>query len=451
MSLTAAMAEFLCRLDERSIPPEVMEKARACLLNGYGIALGCHATPYAPLARQTVLAIDGPRADGATLLGDGRRSTVSGAALANAALFHGRAQEDSCGAAHFGAILIPLLTAMIEAEGYPIGRLLPALVAGYEAGGFLEGAYGRLTAPAGLRASPLYGTVGAAAAAAKLMALPPERMGAALANAVSFTGGVLQSFAEGTDEWRYQVGVTARNGLIAAELARAGSVSTQQAIEGRAGFVRAYVREACDVAALKARLGRDWSTLRVAFKPYPVCAFNQTLVGAALALKERIGSTPIKRATVRMNPFETGYAGMDSKGPFTTISGTLMSIPFCTAAPLLRGLPTMSLMTTYDDAAVNALTERITLESDASVATLSCKIAVELENGTTIEEYARKTPADYGYSRADVSALIRRIGREEGVPMAAYDRIEGFVEALPDGKIDDAIGAFALIARRAAA
>ncbi len=215
--------------------------------------------------------------------------------------------------------------------------------------------------------------------------------------------------------------------------------------------VRAYVREACDVAALKARLGRDWSTLRVAFKPYPVCAFNQTLVGAALALKERIGSTPIKRATVRMNPFETGYAGMDSKGPFTTISGTLMSIPFCTAAPLLRGLPTMSLMTTYDDAAVNALTERITLESDASVATLSCKIAVELENGTTIEEYARKTPADYGYSRADVSALIRRIGREEGVPMAAYDRIEGFVEALPDGKIDDAIGAFALIARRAAA
>ena len=451
MGLTAAIAEFLCQLDARTIPPEVLEKARVCLLNGYGIALGCHATPYAPVARQTALAVDGPRADGATMLGDGRRTTVSGAALANAALFHGRAQEDTLGAAHLGAIVIPLLTAMIEVEDYPMDRLLPALVAGYEAGGLLEGAYGRLTSPVGLRASPLYGTIAAAAAAARLMALPPERMNAALANAVSFTGGILQSFAEGTDEWRYQVGVTARSGLIAAELARAGSVSTEQSIEGRAGFVRAFVREACDAPALKSRLGREWSTMRVAFKPYPVCAFNQTLVGAALALRERIGATPIKRVTVRMNPFETGYVGMDAKGPFRSISGTLMSIPFCAASPLLRGSPTMSSMTSYDDQAVNDLTARVALESDSTIPTLSCKVVVELENGTTVEEHAQKTAADYSYGRAEVSALIRRIGREEGVRMATYDRIEAFVDALPVSQIADAISAFALIGRRAAA
>jgi hypothetical protein len=41
-----------------------------------------------------------------------------------------------------------------------------------------------------------------------------------------------------------------------------------------------------------------------------------------------------------MNPFETGYAGMDAvKGPFNSISGTLMSIPFCIALTLLRGTP----------------------------------------------------------------------------------------------------------------
>ncbi|MGD9538097.1 MAG: MmgE/PrpD family protein [Alphaproteobacteria bacterium] len=451
MSLTATIAAFLCELDERTIPPEVMEKARACLLNGYGIALGCHATPYAPIARETALALDGLRAEGATLLGDGRRSTVPGAALANAALFHGRAQEDTCGAAHIGAIVIPLLTAMIEAEGYPLDRLLPSLVAGYEAGGLLEGAYGRVTSPAGFRASPLYGTVAAAAAAARLMQLPPERMEAAIANAVSFTGGLLQSFAEGTDEWRYQVGVTARNGLIAATLARAGSVSARQPIEGRAGFVRAFVREECDVGALAARLGRDWATMRVAFKPYPVCAFNQTLVGAALALKERVGDRPIEGVTVRMNPFETGYAGMDAKGPFATISGTLMSIPFCAAAPLLRGMPTMALMTTYDDAAINALTARVRLESDPAIPTLSCKVAVTLADGATIEEHARKTAADYSYSRDEVSALIRRIGREEGVPAVAYDRLEAFVGNLPEGAIEDVIDAFAPITRRAAA
>jgi hypothetical protein len=55
--------------------------------------------------------------DGATLLGDGRKTSVGGACLANSALFHGRAQEDTCGAAHFGTILIPLLTALVEARG----------------------------------------------------------------------------------------------------------------------------------------------------------------------------------------------------------------------------------------------------------------------------------------------------------------------------------------------
>ncbi|WP_262343043.1 MmgE/PrpD family protein, partial [Bordetella pertussis] len=101
-----------------TIPAPALDKARACVFNGYGIALGSHPTPFFGVAERAVLAMDGEREDGATLLGSGRRSTVAGAALANAALFHGRA---------------------------------------------LEAAYSPLTTAAGLRASPLYGTVAAAA------------------------------------------------------------------------------------------------------------------------------------------------------------------------------------------------------------------------------------------------------------------------------------------------
>ena len=109
-----------------------------------------HATPYARVARKAALALDGEVPGGATLFLDGRRTTVGGACLANSALFHGRAQEDTCGAAHFGTILIPLLTALIEARGYPLARLIPALVAGYEAGGVLEKALSGKTTPGGL-------------------------------------------------------------------------------------------------------------------------------------------------------------------------------------------------------------------------------------------------------------------------------------------------------------
>lgn len=443
MTLARRIAEFTSALELGKMPAEIEEKARVCLLNGYGIGLGSHPTPYAPVARRAALAMDGEVRGGATMLCDGRKVTIAGATLANAALFHGRAQEDTCGAAHLGAIVIPLLTAMIEARGYPLARLLPALVAGYEAGGLLEAAYAGHTTPAGLRASPIYGTVAAAAAAARLMELDAERTAAAIANAAAFAGGILQSFADGTDEWRYQVGVAGRNGLIAAELARAGSVSAPHALEGPVGFVRAFARTECDVEALAARLGKDWATARVAFKPYPVCAFNQTPVTAALALREEIAGRPIAAVRVAMNPYETGYAGMDATGPFNSISGTLMSIPFCIAAALVRGTPTMEMMTTYDDGEVNALVDRVELISDEGVPTLCCRIEVELVDGGHLERYERKTPADYSYDQATVSAMIRRIGAETGVPSSAYDRLERFVDELPQGDIASVVKSFA--------
>ncbi len=447
MTLTEHLGSFVSSLKTETLPDRVVEKARTCLLNGYGIGLGCHDTPYAPVARRAALALDGERRDGATLFVDGRKVPVSGAAVANAALFHGRGQEDTCGAAHLGAILIPMLTALVEARRLPLDRLIPSLVAGYEVGGLLEQAYAGITTPNGLRSSPLFGTLAAAAAAARLMALPPERVAAAIGNAASFTGGILQSFSDGTDEWRYQVGVTARTGLMAAELAAAGSVTAPRAIEGPAGFVKAFTGKICDVEALAAKLGKAWSIDRVTFKPYPVCAFNQTPVIAALEMREKIAGRDVARATVRMNPYETGYAGMDSKGPFHTISGTLMSIPFCISLTLLKGDPTMAAMTTYDDRGVNDLVSRINLGSDEGIARLCCTIEADLADGSREIVEKNVTTEDFNFDRATVSEMVRRIGSEQNVPMEAYDLLEKFVSDLPDTDIDLVIGAFALCPR----
>src|SRR5690606_34453369 len=139
------------------------------------------------------IAMDGEISDGATLLGDGRRTSIGGACVANSALFHGRAQEDTCGAAHFGTILIPLLTAMLESDRYSIADFIPALVAGYEVGGVLERPFSGKTTPGGCRSSAIYGTVAAAAAAARLMGQDEPTFAAAISNAISLTGGVLQS------------------------------------------------------------------------------------------------------------------------------------------------------------------------------------------------------------------------------------------------------------------
>jgi 2-methylcitrate dehydratase PrpD len=256
---------------------------------------------------------------------------------------------------------------------------------------------------------------------------------------------MLQSFADGTDEWRYQVGVAARNGLVATELARAGSRSAPGAFEGRSGFVKAFARSDCDVPALLARLGKEWSVQRVTFKPFPVCAFNQTPVTGALILRDQLEGRALQQVRVRMNPFETGYAGMDAKGPFDSISGTLMSIPFCIALTLLRGTPSMAAMTTYDDAEVNALTERIELVTDDTVPVLSCVIEAETVDGARVLQDQRMTVADFSYDWDTDSKLVRRIGAETGVPPAAYDRIEAFCREPERVGIAEVLAAFAML------
>lgn len=444
MTLAQDMADFVVGLTLDSLPPRVTAKARNCLIYGYGVALGSGNTPYAPVARRAALAMGGEvQSGGATLLGDGRKTVIAGAALANAALFHGRAQEDTCGAAHLGAILIPLLTAMVEARNLPLDRLVPALVAGYECGGLLEGALARFTTPNGHRATALYGPIAATAAAARLMDLPSPQIAAAISNAASFAGGTLQSFADGTDEWRYHVGMAGHAGLAAAELAAAGSVSAPHGIEGASGFARAFSGAPQDLTGLSAQLGKVWAIERVTFKPFPVCAFNQTPVTAALNLRAQVAGRQISRVHIAMTPYEANYAGMASFGPFDSIAGTLMSTPYCVATTLLHGSPTMSSMTDYQNADVAALMGRTTMAADATVSPLCTQIEVELADGSRILQDERKTTADYAYERPAISELIRRIGSESGIAPQDYDRIEAAVDALPSGRIGDILAIFA--------
>lgn len=446
MKVAAILANFICELEWETLPQPVQEKAKACLLYGYGIGIGSHRTPYAPVARNAAVNMAGPNAQ-SSLLGDTRKVAPDGAMIANSALFHGRAQEDTCGAAHLGAILLPMLTALVETGQYDQREMLPALVAGYEAGGIFEELYATDTTPAGFRASTIYGVIAAAAAAGRLMRLEPKQMAAALSNAASFSGGLLQSFVDGTDEWRYQVGITARTGWAAAELARAGSVSAPGAFEGPKGLIAAFARNELDPATIAAKLGKDWQTLRVAFKPFPVCAFNQTPVTAVLDMADALAAADVSSVRVFMNPYECGYAGMDSKGPFNSISGTLMSIPFCIALTMVRGTPTMASMQKYDDGDVNALVDQIDLVADVEIPVLSCRIEVTTKSNERIDHYQKMTPADYAYDWEKVSKMIRRIGKEEGVTAQAFDQIEAFCADPGQASIGLIVDAFATVAQ----
>ena len=430
-TLAGRLGSFAAGLSISNVPRVVAEKAQACLLYTYGIGIGSNNLPQAPVARRAVLEMEGEQRGGATIFGDGRRTTIGGATLANGVLFHARNQEDTCGSTHVGPTIVPVLTALLEAKALPVERLLPALIAGYETAALLDREYaGKMTAR-GFRATPLFGAIGAAAAVARLYSLSALETQAALANAAGFAGGTLQSQADGCDEWRYQAGIAGRIGLIAAQLAKAGSQSAPRAFEGRAGFLKAYAGADCDAPALTRKLGEEWNILDVAFKPFPLPAWNQAPVALALRMRDSIGEKALKRIEVRMNPYEVNYPGKNAAGPFASVNEAKQSISFSVATVFAHGYPSFPLLLDYKNAKTAGMLEKMKLVADTAVSQRSCTIVLGFEDGGRLTDTLAHTAQDCSFGSVEVSRLVRTVGGESGVPASAYDLLEDFVMGLP--------------------
>lgn len=414
--VSSQAAQFVASLDNASIPTEVVQKARTCILYGFGIGLLCLKQETARVAEQSVLAIDGKAGSrGSTSLAGGHPVSVSAAVFANAIMLHSRCQEDTSGTAHLGVIVLSVALALIEAELAQPGDLIPGIVAGYEVAGTLEAALGRETMSFGLRASPLYGAIAAAATTARMLRLPVERIDSALANAAGFTGGTLQSVPEGSDEWRYQVGAAARTGLLAAMLAQAGSVSAQQSIEGPQAFTLAYARRALKPGELV--FGAKWRLLDVTFKPYPVCAHNQTVTLIGARIHQRVSPDQIARIRLRISSYVV--PGLLAPPPFSRVSETLMSSAFCCACACVYGTVSLSQLGNFDDAKTLAMMQCISVEPTDDLIYPESVAEIETTNGELIEISEKRRFADFSFGRAEVIAQLRRLVLEEGIPSAA--------------------------------
>lgn len=443
--IAARIAEFASGLTLADVPPDVAEKARVCLLWAYGIGLPALAMPPVRQAAAVALAADGAQPGGATLLCSGDGTSPSGAAFANAVLIAARAQSDTCGAVHVGGIVVPVLTALSQTGGYPADRLLPALIVGFEVAGLLDLAHGGASSARGFRSTQVYGSIAAAAAAGRLMGLDAPAMASAISAAACFSGGLLEPFNAGSDEWRFQYGVAARAGLLAAQMARAGIVGAPRAIEGSAGLIRAFAGEDADGPALLAPLGRDWSIRRALFKPYPVCASNQTLVVAALALRDKLAGRAVARLRIDMNPFRLAYPGQAERGPFASVNATVMSVPFAVALSLTHGAPGVGGMANFDDAEVNRLCAGAELVADPAMTdAFHCRIRAVLPDGGHVEHAEALSPAHFAFDRARAAALARDCGAEAGVPAAAHDLIEAFADDPARTGIAPVLAAFSL-------
>ncbi|WP_436775844.1 MmgE/PrpD family protein [Yinghuangia sp. YIM S09857] len=197
----------------------------------------------------------------------------------------------------------------------------------------------------GFHATSICGTVGAAVAAGILYGLDSDRLAHAIGIACSMGSGVIEANRTGGTVKRIHCGWAAHAGVTAAQLAAEGVTGPPTALEGRFGFLRAFLDDAWDATALAAGLDRmdepaAWELLRTVYKPYPSNHFTHPGIDCALALRSRgLDPDEVERAElgVAAAPLRTIGEPRDQKVRPTTPYHAKFSGPYTVASALLGG------------------------------------------------------------------------------------------------------------------
>jgi 2-methylcitrate dehydratase PrpD len=427
------LGHFVYRCSFKNIPPQVIEKGKTSLINGIGIGISCHDIESAKMARRLAKSESGTaRRNGATIFCDGSKVSLLSAAFANSCLFHSRAQEDTLGTTHAGTIIIPAALVLAEKNGNSGKEVLEAIIAGYEIAGTLDRNLSAFTTPRGFRASTIFGIIGCAAAASKLLKLSEEQTINALGFAASFAGGTLECFAAGTMEWRFGVGVASREGIGCALIAAEGGTSAPLAFEGKAGYLNALANTQQNSEKIGKDLGKVWEILNAGFKPYASCAFNQTPLTVTLELvrKNKADYRKIAHINVRMSPYEANYPGMASKGPFSSIEGTLMSTPFMVGLACVENNITLAGECQFDEPRILGLIKKTDVIADDSMPRYSAGIEITMNDGTKYSREMKVEMSYYNFDMPRVIELVKSITAETGVSQDKVDKMISLVRKM---------------------
>jgi 2-methylcitrate dehydratase PrpD len=370
-------------------PAEARAGAARALLDTVGVTF---AGASQPAARTVQRVIEADGSGPCRVLGTKLAASPGNAALANGTAAHALDYDDMCfvSLAHPSAPLVSAALAAADAAGATGPALLDAYVIGFE----LEGRLGRAMNPRhyqrGWHCTSTLGTIGAAAVAARLLGLDANAAGHALAIAASEASGLKENF--GTMVKPLHAGLAARNGVLAAQLAKAGMTASAAAIEGPQGFLSAMDSSQPSLADVVADLGTRWEILDtgITVKLYPSCAGTHPALDALLDLKrrERFAGDDVDGVEIGVDPIVPTILIYDR--PSSGLEGKF-SMPFCAAAALVHGHVGLE---TFDaaqiaDPAVVAMQARVTMRIDptldASAPPLTqARVTVRLRDGRVL-------------------------------------------------------------------
>lgn len=404
----------------QATPPQAArDRAAAACRDTLGVMLAGATEPAGRLVQ--AMAVEEGRGPCA-VVGTPARTGASWAALANGVAAHALDFDDMCfvSLAHPSCALLPAALAAGELAHASGRALLDAYVVGFE----IECRLGAVMNPRhyherGWHCTSTLGTIGAAAAAARVLRLTPAETGHALGIAASSACGLKENL--GSMVKPLHAGMAARNGLVAARLAQRGYAASDRALDGPQGLLAAMDAEHATLARAVVDLDSHWEILTtgITVKLYPSCAATHPAIDVLLDLRrrERIAADELEAIEVEVDSMTPRLLIYDR--PATGLEGKF-SMPFCAAAAIVDGevgigtFDAERMRTPAIQALLPTVTMRIETAFDREAPLSHARVTVRLKDGRVLTASAAGArgyparPASEGELAAKFAACARQ-------------------------------------------
>ena len=383
------LAEFAVGLAWDRIPPEVVERAKDCVIDTVGACVYGSQLPWT----QTV--VEYARRNSApgecSVFGTPVKVRAPFACLCNGASAHAfeldALVEPSVGIHPSAALAVPGLA---PAQGRKLSgkALLTAYVAGFEVLYRIGHAANHSIEKVGFHSPGVVGVFGTAAVVGRLFDLDARQMANAFGIAGSLSSGLMEFSRTGGMVKRLHLGRAAEGGFMAAVLARDGYTGPAGVLEGKFGVLNVFCRDA-QPERLTKDLGSVWQVMTTKIKRYACHSTAQVPVTLALDLKEKHGISGREVAEIAIAGGEKVVAQHAINEP-RDITMMQYSVPFCVAIALHRDPldPQTFSDATLNDPGIRALarTARVELlKSAPGYSSSVARLTLKLRNGKVLK------------------------------------------------------------------
>lgn len=396
--ITEKLARFIANLQYEDIPKSVVETTKMYILDYYSACFaGIKINDNFNKAIEDIFFEAGGKEESSVLCKN-TKLPVGNAAFLNAIYAHGADMDDGNRKAmgHIAAHVMSTVFSLAETLEVSGKDIVTAINVGYEVYNRTAAAVQPGLVRRGFHSTGTAGSLACGAAAAKLLGLNEKEIYNAISLSAIQSSGLMLITESGQACKPINPANAARNGIIAAQLAKKGVESSKYPLESSKGWLHA-MSDAVDEMEIIEGLGERFTICESYLKPYPSCRHTHSGIEAALKIRERLFEKyaeiiirKVNRIVVYIYPNAIRVAG-NIQAP-QTAEESKFSIHYTLAVALWRGHFNLSDLSTDNiEPEIYEIVNKTVIISDESmenknVGVRGARVCLEYADGSRYEE-----------------------------------------------------------------